>query len=45
MNCCASFGVSPKGRNLICVTSKAWTGDFCIDDHVALYSQYADTAN
>ena len=45
MNCCASFGVSPKGRNLICVTSKAWTGDFCIDDHVALYSQYADAAN
>ena len=45
MNCCASFGVSPKGRNLICVTSKAWTGDFCIADHVALYSQYADAAN
>lgn len=42
MNCCASFGVSPKGRKLICVTSKAWTGDFCIADHVALYSQYAD---
>lgn len=42
MNCCASFGVSPKGRNLICVSAKAWTGDLCIQDHVALYSQYAD---
>ena len=42
MNCCASFGVSPEGRSLICVTSKAWTGDFCIEDHVTLYSQYAD---
>lgn len=42
MNCCASFGKSPEGRSLICVTAKAWTGDFCIDDHVALYSQYAE---
>lgn len=42
MNCCASFGQSPKGRSLICVTSKAWTGEFCIDDQIALYSQYAD---
>lgn len=43
MNCCASFGVSPKGRNLICVSARAWTGDLCIQDHVALYSRYADT--
>lgn len=42
MNCCASFGQSPKGRSLICVTSKAWTGELCIDDQIALYSQYAD---
>lgn len=42
MNCCASFGVSPKGRSLICVTSKAWTSDFCIDDHIALYSKYGE---
>lgn len=42
MNCCASFGVSPKGRSLVCVTSKAWTSDFCIDDHIALYSKYGE---
>ena len=42
MNCCASFGVSPKGRSLVCVTAKAWTSDFCIDDHIALYSKYGE---
>lgn len=40
MNCCASFGTSPSGRALLCVTAHAWTGDFCIEDHVALYSRY-----
>lgn len=40
MNCCASFGYSPSGRALLCVTAHAWTGDFCIEDHVALYSVY-----
>ena len=42
MNCCASFGFSPKGRSLICVTAKAWTGDLCVTDQIALYSKYAD---
>ena len=40
MNCCASFGRSPSGRQLLCVTAHAWTGDFCIEDHIALYSTY-----
>lgn len=40
MNCCASFGLSPSGRQLLCVTAHAWTGDFCIEDHIALYSTY-----
>ena len=40
MNCCASFGYLPDGRLVICVTAHAWTGDFCIEDHVALYSKY-----
>lgn len=44
MNCCASFGHSPGGKSLICVTAKAWTGDYCIEDHIALYTQYADAA-
>ncbi|MCQ2419817.1 MAG: serine hydrolase [Clostridia bacterium] len=40
MNCCASFGYLPDGRLVICVTAHAWTGDFCIEDHIALYSKY-----
>ena len=40
MNCCASFGLSPSGRRLLAVTAHAWTGDFCIEDHIALYSTY-----
>lgn len=42
MNCCASFGQSPGGRSLICVTARAPSGDACIEDHIALYTQYAD---
>ena len=41
-NCCASYGVSPKGRRCICVTANAWTSWYTVYDHVALYSQYAD---
>lgn len=41
-NCCASYGVSPKGRKCICVTANAWTSWYTVYDHVALYSQYAD---
>ena len=40
MNCCASFGYLPDGRLVICVTAHAWTGDYCIEDHIALYSKY-----
>lgn len=43
-NCCASFGVSPNGRECICVTANALESDFAVDDHVALYSRYADPA-
>lgn len=41
MNCCASFGAGANGRPVLCVTAHAWTGDFCIEDHITLYSQYA----
>lgn len=41
-NCCASYGISPKGRKCICVTANAWTSWYTVYDHVALYSQYAD---
>lgn len=41
MNCCASFGAGANGRPVLCVTAHAWTGDFCIEDHICLYSQYA----
>ena len=41
-NCCASYGVSPKGRKCICVTANAWTSWYTVYDHVALFSQYAD---
>ncbi len=40
MNCCVSFGIMENGRAAICVTAHAWTGDYCIADHLALYSTY-----
>ena len=40
MNCCASFGTAANGRPVVCVTAHAWTGDFCVEDHVALYTTY-----
>lgn len=43
MNCCVSFGVMENGREAICVTAHAWTGDYCIEDHLALYSLYCGT--
>lgn len=44
MNCCASAGKTPDGRSVICVTANAWTGDFCIEDHIALYTKYCGSA-
>ena len=44
MNCCASAGTTPDGRSVICVTVNAWTGDFCIEDHIALYTKYCGSA-
>ena len=44
MNCCASSGTTPDGRDVICVTTNAWTGEFCIKDHIALYTQYCGSA-
>ena len=40
MNCCVSFGIMENGRAAICVTAHAWTGDYCIADHLALYGTY-----
>ena len=40
MNCCASFGIAANGRPVVCVTAHAWTGDFCVEDHIALYTTY-----
>ena len=40
MNCCVSCGIMENGRAAICVTAHAWTGDYCIADHLALYSTY-----
>lgn len=40
MNCCVSFGIMENGRAAICVTAHAWTGDYCIADHLSLYSTY-----
>ncbi len=40
MNCCASFGTAANGRPVVCVTAHAWTGDFCVEDHIALYTTY-----
>ena len=44
MNCCASAGKTPDGRDVLCVTANAWTGEFCIEDHVALYTKYCGSA-
>ena len=44
MNCCASTGTTPDGRSVICVTANAWTGEFCIEDHIALYTKYCGSA-
>lgn len=44
MNCCASAGITPDGRSVICVTANAWTGEFCIEDHIALYTKYCGSA-
>lgn len=40
MNCCTSFGIAANGKPVVCVTAHAWTGDFCVEDHVALYTTY-----
>ena len=40
MNCSASFGTAANGRPVVCVTAHAWTGDFCVEDHIALYTTY-----
>ena len=40
MNCCVSYGIMENGRAAICVTAHAWTGDYCIADHLALYEVY-----
>ena len=40
MNCCVSYGIMENGRAAICVTAHAWTGDYCIADHLALYGTY-----
>lgn len=40
MNCCVSYGTMENGREAICVTAHAWTGDYCIADHLALYGTY-----
>ena len=45
MNCCASAGTTPDGRSVICVTANAWTGEFCIEDHIALYTKYCGSAD
>ena len=44
MNCCASAGKTPDGRSVICVTANAWTGESCIEDHIALDSKYCGSA-
>ena len=44
MNCGASAGKTPDGRSVICVTANAWTGEFCIEDHIALYTKYCGSA-
>ena len=40
-NCCASFGLCPDGREVICVTAKAPTSWNTISDHIKLYTVYA----
>ena len=36
-------GIMENGRAAICVTAHAWTGDYCIADHLALYGTYCGT--
>ena len=43
MNCCVSYGIMDNGRAAICITAHAWTGDYCIADHLALYGTYCGT--
>ena len=43
MNCCVSYGIMENGRAAICVTAHAWTGDYRIADHLALYGTYCGT--
>ena len=43
MNCCVSYGIMENGRAAICITAHAWTGDYCIADHLALYGTYCGT--
>ena len=44
MNCCASAGTTGDGRSVLCVTANAWTGEFCMHDHAALYTEYCGAA-
>ena len=37
------YGIMENGRAAICVTAHAWTGDYCIADHLALYGTYCGT--
>ena len=45
MNCCASAGTTSGGRSVLCVTANAWTGEFCMHDHAALYTEYCGAAS
>lgn len=40
-NCAASYGVDHAGREYICVTADASSVWRCIEDHAALYKQFA----
>ena len=40
-NCAASCGQDAAGNLYICVTGKAGSSSLCMNDHVALYTQYA----
>lgn len=44
-NCAASYGVDKRGNEYICVTADASSGWRCIYDHVALYKQFAQSAD
>ena len=43
MSCCVSYGIMENGLAAICITAHAWTGDYCIADHLALYGTYCGT--